>query len=286
MKQGLPSAGQGEEAAEPLPSYEQAASRALEAFLVATSSRAEQPRAIRAITFHMLEGHAPRFFERWKLGPRLEEAVRAMEDLPLEFPSGLDPDDGIARVDAVYLRHERNLPYVLPERGAFTHYLQHLDETGSSLYAWLLSELMKACGLTVPLVFPERPFKPLSRLLDLYWVTHLYLLDTRYFHAPLRSPKASEWTKDLLGAAPWVLEERRLDLAGEVAFCLQAAGAAGSDEHRRLLDALLRAQQPDGRVVDLTLGDGQASQDEMNHTTAAALIAFAGAEEHRPDTAR
>jgi D-amino peptidase len=145
---------------------------------------------------------------------------------------------------------------------------------------------MKICGLTVPLVFPERPFKPHSRLLDLYWVTHLYLLDTRYFHAPLRGPKAREWTEELLGAVPWVLEERRLDLAGEVAFCLQAAGAAGSGEHRRLLEALARAQQPDGRVVDLTLGEGQASQDEMNHTTAAALIAFAGAEERRPGATR
>jgi len=150
-------------------SYEQAGSRALEAFLVATSSREEQPRAIRAITFHMLEGHASAVFERWKLGPKLEEAVRALDDLPREFPPGLDPDDGIARVDAIYLRHERNLPYLLPEPAAFLRYLQHLDQTGGSLYSWLLSELMAICGLTVPLVFPERPFKPHSRLLDLYW---------------------------------------------------------------------------------------------------------------------
>lgn len=261
-----------------VPSYESEAQRALQAFLALTASGSEEARALRALILHMLEGYTPRAFERWQLAPVLEEAVRALESLPREFPLDLSPDDALARVDAVYIRHARRLPHEFPEREAFTRYLLHLDETGDSLYAWLLCELMKQCGLPVPLVFPERPFKPHSRLMDLYWVTHLYLLDTRYLHAPLQSPQAPTWTEDLLAAGPWLLEEHHLDLAAEVAFCLQVAGQAGSDTHRMILDALARAQQPDGRVLDTTIGE--TPDDAVDHTTAVALLAFAGAGAH------
>ncbi|HYH97827.1 DUF6895 family protein [Hyalangium sp.] len=289
MKQEQPIAGLGEGAAEPPDGAppvprELATSRALQAFLAATLSGSEQDRALRARTLHMLEGHTPRAFERWKLSPVLEEAIRGLENFSTEFPLGLTPDHGLARLDAAYIRHERNLPYALPAHAAFTRYVEHLDLTGDGLYAWLMSELMKACGLSVPIAFPERPFKPLSRLLDLYWVTHLHLLDTRYLRGPLRSPEAPQWTKDLLAEAPWLLEEGPLGLAAEVAICLQLAGHAGSAAHQRILDALAREQQPDGRVQDPTLDQASGSVD--SHTTAAALLAFAGAEEHRPSGAR
>ena len=262
---------------------EHEASRALQAFLAATASGSEQDRALRALTLHMLEGYTPRAFERWKLGPVLEEAVRELERVPIAFPLELHEDDGMARVDAIYILRERNLPAVLPEPGAFLRYLQHLDEQGAGLYAWLMAELMKACGLPVPLVFPERAFKSLARVLDIYWVTHLYLLDTRYLRAPLRSPDAPEWTEELLASASWLLEERRFDLAAEVAVCLQVAGKAGSDAHRMILDALVREQQPDGRMLDTTIGE--VAGDQTAHTTAAALLAFAGRVEHPPGAA-
>jgi D-amino peptidase len=259
-------------------SREAEALRALEAFLALTTSGSEQDRGLRALTLHMLEGFAPRAFERWKLGPVLEKAVHALESFPLEFPLDLTADDGLARLDAVYIRHARNLSPALPDREAFERYVLHLDETGDSLYAWLLFELMKACGLLLPLFFPERPFKPLSRPMDLYQVTHLYLLDTRYLCSPLASPEAPSWTEELLASGPWLLEEHYLDLAAEVAFCLQAAGQAGSDTCQMILDALVRAQRPDGSVSDEALGGAEGSA--VAHTTAAALLAFAGAQEH------
>jgi D-amino peptidase len=223
----------------------------------------------------MLEGYAPRLFEQWKLGPSLEEAVRELERVPIAFPLELNEDDALARVDAVYILRERSRPTSLPEPTAFMRYLQHLDQQGAGIYAWLMGELMKACGLAVPVVFPKRAFKSLSRMLDIYWVTHLYLLDTRYLRAPLRSPDAPQWTEDLLASASWIIEEQRFDLAAEVAVCLQVAGEAGSDAHRMILDALVRAQQPDGSVLDSTLGDATGAQ--VAHTTAVVLLAFAGA---------
>jgi len=263
---------------------EQEASRALRAFFEITASGSEQHRALRALTLHMLEGYTPQLFEQWKLGPSLEEAVRELERVHIAFPLELSEDDGLARVDAVYILRERKLPAVLPEPTAFMRYLQHLDEQGAGIYAWLMGELMKACGLTVPFVFPERPFKSVSRMLDIYWVTHLYLLDTHYLRAPLRSPDAREWTEDLLASASWLLEERRFDLAAEVAVCLQVAGEAGSDAHREILDALVRVQQPDGSVLDTTIGE--APGDQVAHTTAVALLVFAGAAEHPPGSIR
>jgi D-amino peptidase len=254
---------------------EQGASRALQALLELTASDSEQHRALRALTLHMLEGYTPRLFEQWKLGPSLAEAVRGLERVPIAFPLELSEDDALARVDAVYILRERNLSVVLPEPAAFMRYLQHLDEQGAGIYAWLMGELMKACGLTVPFVFPERPFRTVSRMLDIYWVTHLYLLDTHYLRAPLRSADAPQWTEDLLASASWLVEERRFDLAAEVAVCLHAAGKAGSDAHRMLLDALVHAQQPDGRVLDTTIGE--VPGDQVAHTTAVALLAFASA---------
>src|SRR5690349_18854429 len=122
---------------------EQEASRALRAFLELTASGSEQHRALRALTLHMLEGYTPRLFERWKLGPSLQEAVRELERIPVAFPLELSEDDGLARVDVVYILHERNLPAPLPEPEAFMRYLQHLDEQGASIYAWLMGELVK-----------------------------------------------------------------------------------------------------------------------------------------------
>src|SRR5689334_2544703 len=87
---------------------EQEASRALQAFLAVTASGSEQDRALRALILHMMEGYTPRFFERWKLGLVLENAVRELERVPNVFPLELSEDDGLARVDAVYVRHERN----------------------------------------------------------------------------------------------------------------------------------------------------------------------------------
>ncbi|WP_224369639.1 DUF6895 family protein [Hyalangium versicolor] len=261
----------------PLPSREAEARRALQAMLALTASGSEQDRALRALILHMLEGYTPRAFARWQLAPLLEEAVQELESISREFPRELTADDALARVDAVYLLHVRKRPCVLPECAPFTDYLLHLDETGDSLYAWLLCRLMQACGLPVPLVFPERPFKEHSRLLDLYWVTHLYLLDTRYLHGPLRSPEAPTWTAELLESGSWLLEQGHLDLAGEVALCLQVAGQGDSDTCRMILDALAREQQPDGRVLDSTLGETPG--EAVAHTTAVALIAFAVAEE-------
>lgn len=255
-------------------SYVEAAHRALQAFLALTGGAGEEVVVLRALVLHMLEGHAPALFARWELGATLEAAVKALSALPVTFPLALSPDVAEARVDACYVRRVRGLRHPAPEPRGFARYLEHLHGSGYSIHAWLLGELQAACGLDERLYFPERPLRGHSRLGDLYWLTHLYLLDTRYLHAPLRERRAADWTEELLVAVPWLVAEQMCDLGAEVAICLQAAGEAAGGAHRMLLGFLAARQQPDGRVVDAPDGDVA----EQAHCTGAALLAFAGAE--------
>lgn len=243
-----------------------AVERALRAFLSLTEGASDESRALRALTLHMLEGHAPRAFARRELGPTLEAAVAALAEVSLELPAGLPPDEGMARVDAWYVRRERGLPHAPLEPHVLRAYLEHLDAENYSLHAWLLGEMAASCGLDVRLSIPERAFRD-TRLVDLYWLTHLYLLDTRYLRQPLGHPSATGWTEELLVATPWVMEQGNVDLAAELAFCLQCGGEAGGGAHAALLRMIAEHQQPEGDLG----GD--------DHATAGALLALAGAEE-------
>ncbi|OJH35944.1 DUF6895 family protein [Cystobacter ferrugineus] len=244
--------------------------RALTAFLALTPGTDDASRALRALTLHMLEGHAPRTFAHWELGPVLGAAVDALAEVPLALPEGLAPDDGMARVDAWFVRHERSLPNRRLEPAALRAYLEHLDNEGYGLHAWLLGEMVATCGMDVRLPIPERVFRDLSRVMDLYWLTHRYLLDSRYLRAPVRAPDAAAWTEELRVATPWVLEQGNADLAGEVAFCLQCVGESRGGPHAALLTFLAERQRPEGDM------EGNA------HATATALLAFAGARERAP----
>ncbi len=263
---------------QPPPSRQDAAERALRAFLSLTQDASDASRALRALTLHMLEGHAPGFFAHAGLRPVLDEAVEALAHVPLELPPGLAPNDGMSRVDAWYVRRERGLSHPTPTEYTLRQYLQHLNGEGYGLHAWLLGELGAQCGVDMRLMFPERALRPYSYVMDLYWLTHLYLLDTRYLRTPLRSPQAPAWTEELLAATPWLVSERQVDLAAEFAFCLQCAGEQGSGPHEELLALLAAHQQPDGRVLEEVGGQGE---ENAAHATAGTLLAFAGAEERR-----
>ncbi|WNG43401.1 M55 family metallopeptidase [Archangium minus] len=250
----------------PRPPKMEAVDRALRAFLSLTEGGSDEARALRALTLHMLEGHAPRVFARRELGPTLEAAVAALAEVPLTLPAGLSPEAGMSRVDAWYVRRERGLPHAPLVPHVLRAYLEHLDNELYGLYAWLLGEMAATCGLDVRLSIPERAFRDSSRLSDLYWLTHLFLLDTRYLRAPPKDPNTAAWTEELLVATPWVVEQGDADLAAEVAFCLQCVGEAEGGAHEALLSLIVEQQRPEG-----DLGDA--------HATAGALLAFTGAEE-------
>ncbi|HEX8825843.1 MAG TPA: hypothetical protein VF794_38385, partial [Archangium sp.] len=258
--------------ARPPPPRTDAVDGALQAFLSLTEGAGDEERALRALTLHMLEGHAPTVFARRVLAPVLESAVAALAEVPLTLSSELSPDVGMARVDAWFVRRERGLPHAPLDPPVLRAYLEHLDTEGHGIYAWLLGEIAASCGLDVRLSIPERALRGVSRLADLYWLTHLYLLDTRYLRTPPRDSRAVAWTEELLVATPSIVDQGQVDLAAEVAFCLQCVDEVGGGAHEALLSLLIAHQQSDGR-----LGEGEGAA----HATAGALLALAGAEERQ-----
>jgi D-amino peptidase len=262
--------------ASPPPSRAEPAELALRAFLQLTEGSDEQSRVLRALTLHMLEGHAPGAFARWQLGPTLEQAVEALADVPRELGPQVEPGLGMARVDAWYVRHVRGLESAAPPAEQLRRYLELLEAEGFSIYAWLLGELALACGMDVRLTSLERPPRGDSFPEDLYWLTHLFLLDTHYLHRPLSDARVPEWVEELLLFAPRLIAEGQADLGAEVALCLQCAGEAGGGAHEALLEMIVRRQQPSGEVKDVVAQEESAW--EVAHTTAAAMLALAGAE--------
>ncbi|MBI3185534.1 MAG: M55 family metallopeptidase [Myxococcales bacterium] len=257
-----------------------AARAALRAFLGCTDGAADWQRALRALVLHMLEAHAPGFFRAQRLRSSLESALSALAEVPQSFPPELEPSDVMARLDALYLLGERSS---LSDAGAgeLRRYLRALLSEGEVLYAWLLAQLAREVGLgrAAPRV-AERVLRKLPRDRRAYWLTHRFFLATGYLRAPL---ERSEWgaaIEEALLAASWAVEHAQVDLAAELALCLQAAGESRSAEHRALLELLRRHQRPDGWVEDPTSREearDEADLAEMDaHTTAVALLAFAG----------
>jgi D-amino peptidase len=251
------------------------AARCLRGFLCATRAPNDELRALRALTLHVLEGLAPRFFGRHALAPALADALEACADVSMELEAVDDADLLQARIDALYLRRLRGLPHPGPVPSALQGALRRLVEAGDGLHAWLLGALAARAGVDERLGFPQRPFRGVSRVHDLYWLTHLVLLDTDYLSRPLSHPDAATWLAALVAGAPWVLAHRERDLAAELVFSLAAAGEA----HVGVVDALLELLRS-GISAGGALRDGPRGATSA-HGTAAALLAFAGIAEAR-----
>jgi D-amino peptidase len=236
------------------------AGKALAAFLELTRE-GEQERALRALTLHMLEGHAPGFFAAQQLKPVLEATVATLRVRPFDAPQ--DEQLMMARLDEVYVVRERGREAQVDEQQLQRCIADVFAQ--NRIYGWLLGELAHQLGLPGRVAMSDRrPLRAEHRVADLYWLTHLFLLETRYLRRPLPRPGFEAMTEELLLGAPFAVAQGELDVAAELAFCMVVAGEANAAERAHVLDALAAAQHSDGRV-------GNA------HGTATALLAFATA---------
>ncbi|MBX7101197.1 MAG: M55 family metallopeptidase [Myxococcaceae bacterium] len=237
------------------------AKKALQAFLALTSAPADEPRALRALTLFMLRGHAPDFFRAQRLGPVFDAALEALRAMPLEL-GGLSAPVAMARLDALYVLEAVGTP----RTGA-----TGLDATIAAcaaelpLWAWLLSQLGAPLGLCGRFPAPQG----LDRLSELYFLTHLVLLETRYLSRPLAPAQLAPVLERLSLASDWAIAQGNLDIGAELAFCLRHAGEAPTPELARLTAFLVAAQGDDGSVFE------PGDQGDP-HGTAAALLALAG----------
>ncbi len=245
--------------------------RVFAAFVELTPLEAETGAALRLLGLHLLEGHAPEAFAGRNLQPLLEEALARAQAIPCELPPLLDAEVGQARVDAWYLRALRGLPHQGADPRQLRRYLEALLRRGEAVYAWLLGELAAAAGADVRLPLGERPFRE-DRVMDLYWLTHRVLLESKYLSRPLDRDAWAPVRLELAASAAWCVENRAIDLGGEIAICLQALGAR--EEAGTLVELVLSAVAPDGRAVDPSAPEPDAL---AAHTTAVAVVALGGA---------
>ncbi|MBI3181552.1 MAG: M55 family metallopeptidase [Myxococcales bacterium] len=287
---------------------------ALRAFLRATSGTATWQPSERALILHMLEAHAPPFFRAAQLGAHLRRAVRRLAQVPIDFPPGIDPEEAMSRLDALYVLHERgaqapsiggetpNRPNPGRDQPDALRPSAEADILGvvspnirgkvrpewlrrcvadlapqSPIDAWLLGELAHQLGIPARARLPDRALRGTSRLLDLYWLTHLFLLETRYLRLPLLPGKLESETEELMLACDWMVAERRVDLAAEAALCLQLAGEHRSPAHRSLLALISRHQAGSGSVSEPRRQGEAMGERQDAHCTAVALLALAGA---------
>lgn len=189
----------------------------LEGFLSATADDSPESIALRTLTLHMLEHLAPKFFQARGLATIQHAALEQCASVECVFDP-LDEDRLEAGIDAWYCRHVKGLPHRPPDRERLRLALQTFAADDRVIYAWLLGQQAARCGLEVRVV--ETP-RHVSLVHEVYWLTHLVLLESDYFARPIQR---DDWADALEKLVPWLLVNPHADLAGEVAFCLRFLG--------------------------------------------------------------
>jgi D-amino peptidase len=230
----------------------------LHRFLDSCSDDSPKSIALRALTLHMLEHLAPRFFS--------DEGLHSVQRLALERCAnvgyGLDDDPLNAErieagVDVWYCRHLKGLAHMPPNPALLKKALVQFAEGSDLIYAWLIGEQAARCGVDVRITIRPRPFRGLSFIHDAYWMTHLVMLATDYFARPLVHADADEWGEALQNIVSVLADHPNDDLAGEVAFCLNFM------------------KRPSALVLD------SSAKPENAHTQATLLLAFASSSEFK-----
>jgi D-amino peptidase len=249
--------------------------RVLEAFLRRTSIKTQWMMALRALTLHMLKGHAPNIFNQASLKLIFEESLKEISKISLALPVDLYPDDGMARIDAWFVLQERNLAYLPPQKEELKAYLQAILDEGYLVHSWLLGEIAFLLGIDVRLPISKRPLKDIEFEADLYWLTHLFLLETRYLKKQLPRLGWQGRVDELKAATPRIIENEYVDLGAEIAICLQLVLEHRSPEHLSLIKLITDHIEPDGSVVEPVSNTKEAKA----HLAGAAMLALAGVEE-------
>lgn len=243
------------------------AQRALEAFFRAMDGTRSHQRAELALTLHMLEFLAPQFFAEHKLKAPLAAALEGLKKVPAGFGAKLDPDEAMARLDALYLRKVRGLEPRKFSPVALKAAIAAASRQLGTLYGWLMGELAAPLGVRARVTLSEQwPFRH-DRVIHLYHLTHIVLVDTRYLMKSVPQNLVEELI-ELHGAMDGLEEKGCWDLLGECVFCLNRAGTPTP----RAVDALLGAQKSDGSFAEAGAGARSAA-----HCTAVGVLALAGA---------
>ena len=246
--------------------------RALEAFLQRTDGDAPWQLADRCLTLQMLDSLAPKLSDRHGLRDKLSLCLSSLHRVPTGFPSDLEVDEAMSRLDALYLQalHGIALPqWSVPELDSYIREL--CQTTEGRLPGWLMGEQAAILGVSARTEFEERfPFHNTDWSLHLYHLTHIILVDTDYFYRKAESKRYSEEIKHFTQAVDLTVQHGMWDILGEIEFCLAACG----QKNERALKGLRAAQRADGTWAEVP----RVPRHEA-HATAACLLALAASDE-------
>lgn len=249
--------------------------RVFEAFWRRTDDGSEAHRALRALVLHMIDHHAPGAFVELGLGPQLKQALGDLCSVPAALDPDIAFDTAQARVDACFVRHERGAVGPALDGEELGAMLWRLVISGDRIHAFILGEMAALLGVDARIPLGVRPYRGNDRTEDLYWLTHVLLIASRYLAEPACRNELAGPIAELSEAVPWVLESQQVDLAAELAICLQLVGEHRTPEHHALLALLESHTGSDGLVRDPSAA--QLWFELADHATGAVLVALAGA---------
>lgn len=245
-------------------------------FLALTDNSELWAKALRTITLHMFSGYANNLFQQLALDNILTNTLEEIKETKIELSLDLSPLDGMSLIDIWYVLRERGFVSPTPNKEVFKAYLEDLLlKKGEIKYAWLLGEMAYIIGLDVRQEYLKRDYRFFKEHLGhvdyIYWLTHKFLIGTKYLQRSVPSFGFSSVTTELLSTVEWIIEEGSLDLAAEVAICLNLSQKANTLEYKSLIRMLVDNVNEDGTVIDPLLED---TSYNIAHTTAAAMIAL------------
>lgn len=223
------------------------------------------------ITLHTLELYGHKTFVKNKLDKLLEQLLRN-PPINLSFNYALSSEEALAIVDVWYVFEKHNIVLNKISKKQIASFLDFLLTKNDLMYAWLIGEIIYLLGIDVRLDFfneNPRPYKEKNKIYDTYWLTHLIFLHTDYLHNKLGDLLALE-ILELLGATDWIIATKNLDLAAEVAICLDIAKKNDSQAYKQLISLLLT------NISSITNLNLQELDFDKLHTISVTMVALAG----------
>ncbi|KAF0194131.1 MAG: D-aminopeptidase dipeptide-binding protein DppA, partial [bacterium] len=229
-------------------------------FLALTNNSELWAKALQAITLHMFSGYAINCFQQFGLDSILTSTLEEIKETKIELSLDLSPLEGMSLIDIWYVLRERDFICPTPSKETFKAYLEDLLlKKGEIKYAWLLGEMAYIIGLDVRQEYLKRDYRffkeHLSNIDYTYWLTHKFLLGTKYLQCPLPSFGFTSVTTELVNTVEWIIKEGSLDLAAEAAICLSLSQKTNSLEYKSLIKMIVDNINEDGTVIDPLLED-------------------------------
>ena len=246
----------------------------LKAFLHLSKKEAEAFISLRAFTLHSLERLTPDLFKKCALDAELKEALQDLTlKIPLQFTPELSSEKCLARIDAVWIFFQRNMPLKQIDIVPIKKCIKQLYTNEEPMAAWLLEQMLNMVHLKINDSLITEPSKEMPLLIRLYWLTHVVFIATDFMQNELKDESYNWAKKELIDAIPIVLKQEWVDIGGEILLCLLCFKEHDLHHQQLLLNLIRKHQLTSGVVIDPALS--HCSNLMPAHTTAVALLAYA-----------